>query len=287
MRRLLVVLGALAALAAASPAGAATITVRITKSGFSPASATIDFGDTVTWRNADTTNHQVVADNGSFASPILAPGKTYSFTFRTAGRFAYHDAIKPSLRARITVKGPPPSITLGASAPIVVSGTPSTVAGVVSNRRAGESVTIWAQPYGAASPVQAAVVQSVSGGGFSYTVTPTILTAYFAQWRSVKSAPVSVQVKPKLTFTPLAGRFSTTVRSGDHSWAGRFVYLQRLSAFGQWVTVLKLRLGPRSGRIFSIPRRRGLTTYRVFITVNQAGAGFLDSHSGTQRLRRR
>jgi hypothetical protein len=161
------------------------------------------------------------------------------------------------------------------------------VAGVVSSRRTGESVTIWAQPYGAASPVQAAVVQTVSGGGFSYTVTPTILTAYFAQWRSVRSAQISVQVKPKITFVPLARRFSTTVRSGDHSWAGRFVYLQRRSVFGQWVTVLKLRLGPRSGRIFSIPRRRGLTTYRIFMTVNQAGAGYLDSHSGTQRLRRR
>jgi plastocyanin len=287
MRRLLVVLAALVALASASPAGAATTTIRITKSGFSPSSATIDFGDTVTWRNADTANHQVVADNGSFASPILAPGKTYSFTFRTAGRFAYHDAIKPSLRGRITVKGPPPSLTLGASAPIVVSGTASTVGGVVSSRKAGENVTIWAQAYGAASPVQVAVVQSGSGGGFGYTVTPTILTSYFAQWKNVKSAVVSIQVKPKLTFTPLRGRFYTTVRSGDHSWAGRFVYLQRFSPFGQWVTVLKLRLGPRSGRIFAIPRRRGVTTYRVFITVNQAGAGFLDSHSGTQRLRRR
>ena len=287
MRRLLVLLAALGTLTAASPAAAATITVRITKSGFSPASVTIDFGDTVTWRNADTSDHQVVADNGSFASPILRPGRTYSFTFRTAGRFSYHDAIKPSLRGRITVKGPPPSLTLGASAPIVVAGGPSTVTGVVSNRKAGENVTIWAQPYGAASPVQAAVVQTGSGGGFSYTVTPTILTAYFAQWRSAKSAQISVQVKPKITFVPFGGRFYSTVRAGDHSWAGRFVYLQRFSAFGQWVTVLKLRLGPRSGRIFRIPRRSGLTTYRVYMTVNQAGAGFLDSHSGTQRLRRR
>ncbi len=287
MRRLVALAAAFTALAVAAPAQAATVNVKITKTGFSPSSVRIDFGDTVKWTNSDTANHQIVADNGSFASPILAPGRTYSFTFRTAGRFPYHDAIKPSLRARITVKGPPPSLTLGASAPIVVAGTPSTVAGVVSNRKSGENVTIWAQPYGAASPVQAAVVQTGSGGGFSYTVTPTILTAYFAQWKSVKSAPVSVQVKPKITFVPFGGRFYSTVRSGDHSWAGRFVYLQRFSAFGQWVTVLKLRLGPRSGRIFRIPRRSGLTTYRVYMTENQAGAGFLDSHSGTQRLRRR
>ena len=75
----------------------------------------------------------------------------------------------------------------------------------------------------------------------------------------------------------------------DHSFAGRFVYLQRRSRFGQWVTVAKLKLGPLSGRIFSINRRHGtgFDVYRVYITVNQAGAGYLDGASGTQKIRRR
>ena len=96
-----------------------------------------------------------------------------------------------------------------------------------------------------------------------------------------------MQVKPKITFTPRRSRFYTTVRAADHSWAGHFVYLQRLSRFGQWVTTLKLKLGPKSARLFTIPRRRGVTVYRVAMTVNQAGAGYLDSHSGTQKVRRR
>src|ERR671923_1909351 len=133
MRRLVVARAALAALAVAAPAQSATINVRITKSGFSPSSVRIDFGDTVKWANADTTNHQVVADNGSFASPILKPKESYSFTFRTAGRFPYHDAIKPSLKGVVRVSGPPPSVTFGVTNPIVVYGTETVLNGVVSN----------------------------------------------------------------------------------------------------------------------------------------------------------
>ena len=106
-------------------------------------------------------------------------------------------------------------------------------------------------------------------------------------WRKATSQQAVVQVKPKITFTPRGSRFYTTVSAADHSWAGHFVYLQRLSRFGQWVTTLKLKLGPKSARLFRIPRRHGVTVYRVAMTVNQAGAGYLDSHSGTQKIRRR
>ena len=75
MRRLF--LGSAAALALvfaapASTAPTATATVQITKTGFTPASVTINANDSVTWHNADTVNHQVVANGGQFASPILA-----------------------------------------------------------------------------------------------------------------------------------------------------------------------------------------------------------------------
>lgn len=287
MRRLVALAAAFTALAVAAPAQAATVNVKITKTGFSPSSVRINFGDTVKWTNSDTTNHQVVADNGSFASPILKPGASYSFTFKAAGRFPYHDAIHPSLKGVVRVNGPPPSLTFGATNPIVVYGTQTTLNGTVSNKRAGETVAILYQPYGQTSPIQLAVVQTTTGGVFSFTTTPTIYTTYWATWRKTTSQQAVVQVKPKITFTPRGSRFYTTVSAADHSWAGHFVYLQRLSRFGQWVTTLKLKLGPKSARLFRIPRRHGVTVYRVAMTVNQAGAGYLDSHSGTQRIRRR
>jgi hypothetical protein len=185
------------------------------------------------------------------------------------------------------VNGPPPSLTFGATNPIVVYDTQTTLNGTVSSKKAGETVTILAQPYGQTSPVQLAVVQTTTGGVFAFTTTPSIYTTYWATWRKTTSQQAVVQVKPKITFTPRRSRFYTTVSAADHSWAGHFVYLQRLSRFGQWVTTLKLKLGPKSARLFRIPRRHGLTVYRVAMTVNQAGAGYLDSHSGTQKIRRR
>jgi hypothetical protein len=228
-----------------------------------------------------------VATNGSFASPVLGRGGRYSFTFRTAGRFTYRDVFRSTFRGTITVQGPPPSLTLGASQPIVVVGGQVTLTGVVSNRRAGEIVTLYHLPYGTPSLIRLAEVVTGNGGGYSYTTAPWILTSFEARWKSAISSQVAVQVKPRITFMPQGQRFYARVLAPGRSFAGRFVYLQRRSALGQWVSVRRLTLGPRSGRIFSVRRVRTPFTYRVFMTVNQAGEGYLDSASGTQRIRRR
>ena len=86
MRKLILSLvAAIAALAVAGPASAATKVISIYGSGFSPKSTTITEGDTVTWKNRDNANHQVLADKGQFVSPIIRPNQTYSFTFRAVG----------------------------------------------------------------------------------------------------------------------------------------------------------------------------------------------------------
>ncbi len=76
MRRLLLAAMASLVFAVAPAARAATIAVSIKSTGFSPASITLEHGDSVTWKNVDRVEHQVVANDGSFASPILAPGKS-------------------------------------------------------------------------------------------------------------------------------------------------------------------------------------------------------------------
>ena len=47
----------------------------------------------------------------------------------TAGVFRYHDALYPKRTGKITVKGPPPAVTLALSIPIVTYGTPITLSG--------------------------------------------------------------------------------------------------------------------------------------------------------------
>jgi plastocyanin len=286
MRRLLTALVAGSALAIAAPAQSATITVQINARSFSPSTITINHGDRVTWHNNDKGTHQVVANDGSFASPILGPGKTYSFTFNRAGTYRYHDAYS-SATGKITVKGPPPSLSFVLDQPIVTYGTQITLSGGVSNLKANESVEIDAQPYGQASPVQLAIVKTGTNGAFSYQTTPTMYTTYVAHWGSVSSGQLLVQVAPKVQLLYANGYFKAQITAGKSFWH-RHVYLQRLSAFGQWVNVAALNLGPNNGRIFhaSPYLPRGVSHIRVFLSVNEAGLGLLSGHSGTQTVRK-
>lgn len=294
MRRLSIMVAALLLVAAPSAASAATIGVRIVERGFSPTSVTISVGDTVRWTNRDRVNHQIVAATGAFASPVLRPGQSYSFTFRAAGTYRYRDALEPAERGTVVVKGPPPSVTLAATVPIVKYGNETRLQGAVSSRRAGEPVEVLSQPYGSATFGTLTLVRTTAGGVFDLQVFPWILTNYQVRWRGVASAPVTIQVAPRITFVPIRrGVFRTRVEAtppppvgvGEPSrFARRTVYLQRRSRFGQWVTVQRLRLGELGGKIFRLrPARTG--TFRIFITVNQAGAGYLASWSGTQTIR--
>jgi plastocyanin len=286
----ILVAAAVLALGAAGPVAAATRTIQITRTGFVPSSVSIAHDDTVVWRNADSIDHQVVANGGSFASPILKPGASFAFKFTRAGTFAYHDALKPSLKGTVRVSGPPPSMTLATSIPIVFYGTGVTLSGTVSNGKAGESVTVYGQPYGQPSPQLLATVVTGTGGSFGYVTTPQLYTTYYARWKSAQSGSIVVQVAPKIQFFGPTNGFYKAQVTAAHTFVGHYVYLQRLSSLGQWVSVRKLALGVRSGRVFTIKRGsipRGTNRLRIFMTIHQAGIGYLSSYSPTKVVVRR
>ena len=149
MRRMLLLpLALLATLVVVASGAAATKTVQITKSGFTPTATTIAVGDTVTWHNADTANHQVVANDGTFASPVLKPDETYSFTFQKAGKVNYHDALATTNKGSVTVNAPAATVTLSAASQTITYGNSTSLSGAVSNQLVNEPVTLTAQPYG-------------------------------------------------------------------------------------------------------------------------------------------
>jgi plastocyanin len=273
-------------LAVAPQAMAATKQVDIRAGGFSPGTVTIATLDEVRWTNRDTVNHQVVSDTGAFASPILRPNQSYSFTFRASGTYRYRDALEPAERGTVRVTGPPPSVSLAASTGIDSYGTQITLSGQVSNGRAGERVEIFSKPYPGTSYVKLAEVLTQQNGAWSYPTTPEILTSYQAHWRSNLSAEISVAVRPRISFGRRTGWFVVTV-NGERSFANRVVYLQRLSRLGQWINVRKVTLGSQSSRRFKSLMPKGTSRLRIFMTVNQAGAGYLGGMSGVLVFRRR
>src|SRR4051812_35995413 len=71
-------------------ADAATTLVRMTRfNTFDPQNITINVGDTVVWTNTVTVQHDTVAFDGTWQSPLLNRGQVFSFTFTKAGSFDY------------------------------------------------------------------------------------------------------------------------------------------------------------------------------------------------------
>ena len=287
MRKALLLVTSILALAAGAVALAAvTRTVAIKPTGFSPVTRTIQTGDSIRWRNDDTVNHQVVADNGHFASPVLRPKQTYTRLFNTSGTFRYRDALEPAERGTIVVQGPPPSVSIAASQGTVFYGGGIRLTGFISSGATNQLVEIWSKPYGQSSPVKVADLRTVTGGGWDFPTVPKTLTEYYARWGSRQSVTVAVGVRPRITFNRRAPYFTVSARA-QTPMAGRWVYVQRRSPLAQWVNVKKVRLGDTGAKRFTYQLRQGRNVLRIFMTTNQAGAGLLWSHSRTLLINKR
>jgi plastocyanin len=88
---------------AASAAGEQAIA--IAGFAFDPVTIEVPVGTTVTWTNQDSAAHTVTSDDGtSFQSGKMDQGATFSYTFDTAGTFAYHCEYHAGMKATIVVK---------------------------------------------------------------------------------------------------------------------------------------------------------------------------------------
>ena len=269
---------------------AATRTVDITRVGFEPDRLTIDPGDTVTWTNKDSAQHQVVSIGGTFPSSTpLQANQTYSFRFMRSGTFLYRDGFNQNRRGRVIVRE---GVSLAAAARLVRFGGSTTLSGVVSSGQTGESVTVNAQACGGAASTRVGSATSGANGAWSLAVKPTANTVYEARWRNTTSAKLEVKVAPRTVLAKLrARRFAARVTAGS-SLAGKYVVLQRYAtARRRWVTVKRVVLrtagAPANGAVttsanFASRFRRG-TRLRLVLPQSQAGTCYVAARSGVVR----
>ena len=92
------------AIAAASPARAATIEVKIDNFTFNPKQVTVKAGDTVTWVNHDDIPHTVTSKTLVFRSKALDTDDRFSFTFTAPGSFDYFCSLHPMMTGTIVVE---------------------------------------------------------------------------------------------------------------------------------------------------------------------------------------
>ena len=241
---LLITFAAAVALAPLSSGStAATVQVSITAAGFVPATVTVKRGDTVVWTNADTRNRQVVSQAAAFASPVLRPTQTFSFTFNRAGRFRYEDPlVSPRQRGTVIVEAAD-TVTLAAEPKIVRYGRSTVLSGRISTARANETVSIFSQRCRDTSFTKIGEAKTEANGTWTFGTKPLDRTSFRAQWGSANSDPALVRVRPRITLAKLAShRYRVRVFAAQ-SFAGRSVSFQRWNAVRRvWVHVRWVRL---------------------------------------------
>jgi plastocyanin len=124
MRRTVLLLGAIVALAAsgcggnddggssssststpsASSSGGA-VAIKMQNIAFDPKAVTVKVGQKITWTNDDSTDHNVTADSGAdFKSDNFGKDGTFEFTPDKAGTIKYECTIHPVMTATLTVQ---------------------------------------------------------------------------------------------------------------------------------------------------------------------------------------
>lgn len=87
-----------------APPGGPGARAQATISGFVFSAITVSRGGTVTWTNRDPVDHDVTALDGSFGSPALHEGGTFTAQFDRAGTYAYRCTIHPFMTASVIVQ---------------------------------------------------------------------------------------------------------------------------------------------------------------------------------------
>jgi plastocyanin len=298
MKKVLLVAGAVGLLVVA-PAPAKTVAVDISKLGFVPTTVTVQLGDSVTWTNKDTANHQVVCATCPFTSPVLAPGAIFTFTFAKVGKFTTVDPLNKNKKATVTVAAAPTTLSLSASPRAVNYGSATTLSGTLSTGLANEKIDVLSQPCGETAAKVVATVTTTTNGSFTYQSQAMLNTSYQARQKptgtAITSSAVAVSVRPVVLLRRNASHRFTAQVVAAQSFVGKAVVFQRwVAAKRKWTTVKTVFLGNRkaastplagstvSGVTFGAKLRSRLNV-RAVLPSGQAGPCYVSAKSRTIR----
>ncbi len=76
--------------------------VKIQNFAYDEETVTIKKGESVTWKNYDSAQHNVVS--AEFESPLLSKDKTFTQQFNKEGTYEYYCSLHPSMRGKVVVE---------------------------------------------------------------------------------------------------------------------------------------------------------------------------------------
>jgi plastocyanin len=290
---------AVAVAGSASSAPAAATTVKITKTGYNPASVSIVVGESVVFQNADTVAHTVSFKPTTGVKcptplPLAVPvGQSASCSFATVGTVRFTDPANKgkSFHGTLSV-GNPPDVTVTAAPKSVVYRHTVTLSGKLLSGQSGQALQVMAQACGAATTTKLGNVSTTTGGAFTTQATPLKQTVYTVKSKTSTSLAATVKVQPLLHLRKVARhRFALKV-SAAQSFAGKYANFQRYNAkLKQWRGVKRVLLHANTTGVFptvftTAKFRSSLKSkVRVRVVLKQAAVGscYLAGKSNTIR----
>jgi plastocyanin len=268
-------------------------TVWITRTGFAPASLSIKAGQSVRWVNRTGANHQVVADDSSFSSPVLAQGNAFAHAFTNAGAHRYHDGLQPSLNGTVVVTATAPeSITLAANRGVVTYGGSVVLTGKLANGTAGEKVTLSANPQAGDDATSTQTIAIAADGTFRVSVRPLVQTAYTVAAANSTSSAVVINVRPRVRLGAIGHRRALVRVAAERGFLHRYAFVQRWSTRRHvWQSVRRVRftrttIATSSTVVTSARFRHGFrhgTRLRVLVPRSQVMPGYSSNVSNAVR----
>jgi len=80
-------------------------TVTMENIQFAPTALTVKVGQTVTWVNEDSVDHNVLAQSDpKLKSPLFGKGKSFKYTATKAGTISYVCTVHPGMEGTLTVE---------------------------------------------------------------------------------------------------------------------------------------------------------------------------------------
>ena len=77
--------------------------VAVDNFSFSPGTASVAAGTTVTWTNKDDVPHNIVSTERKFKSPVLDSDERFSYRFEAPGTYKYFCSLHPRMTGQIIV----------------------------------------------------------------------------------------------------------------------------------------------------------------------------------------
>lgn len=270
---------ALAALFGGGLALAGTVAVTLGSAGPQPSTVTVQWGDTVSFTNADAEAHGVTIPRITVASPSIAPGASWSqvfdgrtgnYVFRQTGARSFGGTIVVQLTGRVTMTARPAIVTYGKG----VSFRGSALAGFpvkVEELLAGQSGE-W---------TERATAQAGPDGAWSAALVPEMGGRYRATAAAdqLRSPVVSVRVRPRISIAvPRRTRTGqlVTVRGRIAPPAAAIsANLERYdSSRRRWVRVAGRRVDRAGNVAFRWRAMRGRSLLRVQLPRTGLRTGF-------------